>query len=99
MNMLGEYNIGGDSFELERIFEVRHHPGHDLQRQLHLRLEFASSHTVADLNLVMCHRSINYMADMMETKYGIPWFKVNFIGAGPRPRACATSPRTSATRS
>jgi nitrogenase molybdenum-iron protein alpha chain len=29
----------------------------------------------------MCHRSINYVAEMMETKYGIPWFKVNFIGA------------------
>jgi nitrogenase molybdenum-iron protein alpha chain len=29
----------------------------------------------------MCHRSINYSAEMMETKYGIPWMKVNFIGA------------------
>jgi nitrogenase molybdenum-iron protein alpha chain len=29
----------------------------------------------------MCHRSINYVADMMEKKYGIPWIKVNFIGA------------------
>jgi nitrogenase molybdenum-iron protein alpha chain len=29
----------------------------------------------------MCHRSINYVADMIEKKYGIPWFKVNFIGA------------------
>jgi nitrogenase molybdenum-iron protein alpha chain len=29
----------------------------------------------------MCHRSINYIAEMMEKKYGIPWFKVNFIGA------------------
>ena len=28
----------------------------------------------------MCHRSINYMAEMMEKKFGIPWFKVNFIG-------------------
>ena len=27
------------------------------------------------------HRSINYVADMLETKYGIPWIKVNFIGA------------------
>ena len=35
----------------------------------------------ADLDLVMCHRSINYMAQMMEKKYGIPWIKVNFIGA------------------
>jgi nitrogenase molybdenum-iron protein alpha chain len=29
----------------------------------------------------MCHRSINYVADMLDKKYGIPWIKVNFIGA------------------
>jgi nitrogenase molybdenum-iron protein alpha chain len=29
----------------------------------------------------MCHRSINYVAEMMEKKYGLPWIKVNFIGA------------------
>jgi nitrogenase molybdenum-iron protein alpha/beta subunit len=29
----------------------------------------------------MCHRSINYVADMIEKKYGTPWIKVNFIGA------------------
>ena len=40
----------------------------------------ANSHT-ADLNLVMCHRSINYVAEMMEKRFGIPWMKVNFIGA------------------
>ena len=37
---------------------------------------------LADLNLVMCHRSINYVAQMMKTKYGIDWLKVNFIGVG-----------------
>jgi nitrogenase molybdenum-iron protein alpha chain len=80
MNLLGEYNIGGDSFELDRIFLKC---GLTLQATFSGNStyeEFASSHTV-DLNLVMCHRSINYMADMMERKYGIPWFKVNFIGA------------------
>jgi nitrogenase molybdenum-iron protein alpha chain len=80
MNLLGEYNIGGDSFELERIFDKC---GLTLQATFSGNStyeEFASSHTV-DLNLVMCHRSINYMAEMMEKKYGIPWFKVNFIGA------------------
>jgi nitrogenase molybdenum-iron protein alpha chain len=30
----------------------------------------------------MCHRSINYVAEMMKTKYGIDWLKVNFIGIG-----------------
>jgi nitrogenase molybdenum-iron protein alpha chain len=37
---------------------------------------------LADLNLVMCHRSINYVAEMMKTKYGTDWLKVNFVGIG-----------------
>lgn len=35
---------------------------------------------MAELNLVQCHRSINYIASMLETRYGTPWLKVNFIG-------------------
>ena len=39
INLLGEYNIGGDAFEIERLFEdMRRHPGGQLQRQLQLRL-------------------------------------------------------------
>ena len=80
INLLGEYNIGGDGFEIDRIFEkcgitcVATFSGNSSYDQ------FASAHT-ADLNCVMCHRSINYVADMMETRFGIPWIKVNFIGA------------------
>jgi nitrogenase molybdenum-iron protein alpha chain len=29
----------------------------------------------------MCHCSINYVAEMMETKFGILWIKINFLGA------------------
>ncbi len=81
INLLGEYNIGGDAFELERIFDeagitlVATFSGNSSYDQ------FANSHT-ADLNTIMCHRSINYVAEMMEKKFGIPWIKVNFIGAG-----------------
>lgn len=80
INLLGEYNIGGDAFEIERIFEkcgitlVSTFSGNSSIDA------FANSHT-ADLNLIMCHRSINYVAEMMETKFGVPWIKVNFIGA------------------
>jgi nitrogenase molybdenum-iron protein alpha chain len=80
VNMLGEYNIGGDAFEIERLFDlcgltlVSTFSGNSSVDK------FAQSHT-ADLNMIMCHRSINYVAEMMETKYGIPWIKVNFIGA------------------
>jgi nitrogenase molybdenum-iron protein alpha chain len=80
INVLGEYNIGGDAFEIERLLE---RCGIELvstfSGNVHYA-EIARSHS-ANLNVVMCHRSINYMAEMMEAKYGIPWLKVNFIGA------------------
>ena len=79
-NILGEYNIGGDAFEIERITEACGLTIHSTFSGNSEYEEFASAHT-ADLNVVMCHRSINYMAEMMEKKYGIPWFKINFIGA------------------
>ncbi|MDQ1287519.1 MAG: nitrogenase molybdenum-iron protein alpha chain [Actinomycetota bacterium] len=81
INVLGEYNIGGDAFEIERVLTrcgievVATFSGNTNYT------EIATSHT-ANLNVVMCHRSINYLAEMMETSYGIPWIKVNFLGAG-----------------
>jgi nitrogenase molybdenum-iron protein alpha chain len=80
VNILGEYNIGGDAFEIERIMDLCGFTIHSTFSGNSVYEEFASAHN-ADLNVVMCHRSINYMAEMMEKKYGIPWFKVNFIGA------------------
>ena len=80
VNILGEYNIGGDAFEIERIMEACGFTLHSTFSGNSEYEDFASAHT-ADLNVVMCHRSINYLAEMMEKKYGIPWFKINFIGA------------------
>lgn len=80
LNLLGEYNIGGDAFEIERIFGKTGMTLHSTFSGNSTYDEFASAQNV-DLNVVMCHRSINYMAEMMEKKYGIPWFKVSFIGA------------------
>lgn len=80
VTLLGEYNIGGDAFVLEDIFEKC---GIKLKATFSGNSTyegFASAHS-ADLNCVMCHRSINYVADMIEKKYGVPWIKVNFIGA------------------
>lgn len=80
VNLLGEYNIGGDAFEIEALFEemgitlVSTFSGNSTI------VDMERSHT-ADLNMVMCHRSINYIAEMMEKKYGIPWIKINFVGA------------------
>ncbi len=80
INLLGEYNIGGDEFEINRVLKkcgitnVATFSGNSSYDQ------FCTAH-LADLSCVMCHRSINYVADMLEIKYGIPWIKVNFVGA------------------
>lgn len=79
VNILGEYNIGGDSWETERIL---HRCGIEVVSVMTgdgAVSEMSRAHT-ASLNLVQCHRSINYIAEMMKTQYGIDWIKVNFIG-------------------
>lgn len=80
VTLLGEYNIGGDAFVIEDLFE---RCGIKLKATFSGNSTyegFANAHT-ADLCCVMCHRSINYVADMIEKKYGVPWIKVNFISA------------------
>lgn len=80
INVLGEYNIGGDAFLIEDLLE---------RCGITLTATFSGNSTMngferahtADLNCVMCHRSINYVAEMLQTKYGIPWIKVNFLSA------------------
>jgi nitrogenase molybdenum-iron protein alpha chain len=80
VNLLGEYNIGGDAFIIEDLFKkcgielVATFSGNSTVAQ------FEQAHT-ADLSMVMCHRSINYVAEMLETSFGIPWIKINLIGA------------------
>jgi nitrogenase molybdenum-iron protein alpha chain len=80
INILGEYNIGGDSWVIEDLLD---RCGIKLictlSGDVHCKQIQQAHH--AKLNVLMCHRSINYMAEMMETKFGIPWMKVNFISA------------------
>ncbi|HEY8889476.1 MAG TPA: nitrogenase molybdenum-iron protein alpha chain [Clostridium sp.] len=79
INILGEYNIGGDGWEIARVLKKI---GYDIVCVMTgdgSYEDIKNAHT-AEVNIVQCHRSINYIAEMMETKYGIPWIKVNFIG-------------------
>ncbi|QTL97116.1 nitrogenase molybdenum-iron protein alpha chain [Iocasia frigidifontis] len=79
INLMGEYNIGGDAFEIERVLGkigykiIATFSGNGSAEAI------MSAHE-ADLNLVQCHRSINYIAEMFREKYGVPWLKVNFLG-------------------
>lgn len=79
INILGEYNIGGDAWEVERILNK---VGYNVVATLtgDSSIDNIRDAHKSDLNLVQCHRSINYIAEMLETKYGTPWLKVNFIG-------------------
>ncbi|MCX7714541.1 MAG: nitrogenase molybdenum-iron protein alpha chain [Clostridia bacterium] len=79
VNILGEYNIGGDSWEIERVLKKI---GYEVVSVFtgNGSIEAIKNSHHANLNLVQCHRSINYIAEMMKTKYGTDWIKVNFIG-------------------
>lgn len=79
INLLGEYNIGGDGWEIKRLLEE---VGYHIQAVMtgDGSFEELKNAHISELNLVQCHRSINYIADMLETRYGTPWLKVNFIG-------------------
>lgn len=79
INMLGEYNIGGDGWEIERILKKI---GYDMVSLIpgNGTVESMKSAHKADLNVIQCHRSINYIGEMMKTKFGQDWLKVNFIG-------------------
>ncbi|ACV61912.1 nitrogenase molybdenum-iron protein alpha chain [Desulfofarcimen acetoxidans DSM 771] len=79
INMLGEYNIGGDSWEIERVLTELGYHVQTVMTGNGAYEDLKNAH-IAQLNLVQCHRSINYIADMLEKKYGTPWLKVNFIG-------------------
>ncbi|WP_440952139.1 nitrogenase molybdenum-iron protein alpha chain [Methanococcoides sp. FTZ1] len=79
INIFGEYNIGGDLWEITPLLEkigyriVSSFTGDGSYHDL------AKAH-LAKLSILMCHRSVNYTNRMMEEKYGVPWLKVNYIG-------------------
>jgi len=93
INLLGEYNIGGDAFVIEDLLErcgitlISTFSGNSTYDA------FANSH-MADLNTVMCHRSINYVAEMIEKKFGIPWIKSTSWAPKAPPSHYATSRST-----
>ena len=79
VNLLDEYNLGGDAFELERIFS---RCGLTLQAVFSGNATYddlASAHA-ANLNLVMGHATSHDMAEKLEGAFGIPWFSASFIG-------------------
>jgi len=89
INLIGEYNIDGDYWVLEKYFDamgirvLSKFTGdacHDELCWMHK----------AKLSLVRCQRSATYVAKLIEEKYGVPYIKVDFFG----PEYCAENLRT-----
>jgi len=79
VNVFGEYNIGGDYWVVKDLLErVGYNPISSFTGDASFH-EIARAHN-AKLNILLCHRSINYTNRMMEEKYGTPWLKVNYLG-------------------
>jgi nitrogenase molybdenum-iron protein alpha chain len=79
VNLLGEYNIGGDGWESERLLKKIGYDVVSIFTGDGSAADIQKSHR-AELNLVQCHRSINYVAEMMLKAFGTNWLKVNFVG-------------------
>jgi nitrogenase molybdenum-iron protein alpha chain len=77
--LIGDYNIGGDVWSVKPLleecgFNVKATWTGDGEME-----RIAATHQVK-LNVIHCYRSMNYMARVMEEKYGIPWLELNFFG-------------------
>ena len=77
--LIGDYNIGGDVWSVKPLLEeiglnVKATWTGDGEME-----RIAATHQVK-LNIIHCYRSMNYMARVMEEKYGIPWVELNFFG-------------------
>ena len=79
VNLIGDYNIGGDAWASRKILE---------EMGLRVIAQWTGDSTInelaiapkAKLNLVHCYRSMNYICRHMEEKYAIPWMEFNFFG-------------------
>ena len=79
VNLIGDYNIGGDGWASRRLLE---------EMGLRVVAMWTGDCTISEiqhtpkakLNLVHCYRSMNYICQYMEETWGIPWMEFNFFG-------------------
>ena len=79
LNIVGEFNVAGDLWVIQPLIEKM---GITVQSTItgdSCVEQIANAHR-ADLNIVQCQKSSNYLARQMEQKYSIPHLKVNFFG-------------------
>lgn len=80
LNFLGEYNLGGEKWVVERYLR---------EIGIEMNVAFTGDSTVAALkqapgaclNLVQCTGSMHWVATNLERAFGTPYIDVNFFGA------------------
>ncbi len=80
INFLGEYNLGGEKWLVERYLR---------EMGIEINVAFTGDSTVAALkqapgaflNMVQCSGSMHWVAMNLEKEYGTPYIDVNFFGA------------------
>ena len=80
LNFLGEYNLGGEKWVVERYLR---------EIGIEINVAFTGESTVAALkqapgaclNLVQCTGSMHWVAMSLEQEFGTPYLDVNFFGA------------------
>jgi len=79
INILGDFNVAGDVWLVKPLFEqmgievIVSMTGDSTARTISRAAE-------ADLNLVQCSGSMNYLAKWMQQEYGTPYLNVSFFG-------------------
>ncbi|MEN4007262.1 MAG: nitrogenase iron-molybdenum cofactor biosynthesis protein NifE [Methanobacteriaceae archaeon] len=79
LNIVGEFNVAGDLWAIKPLIEKIGIKVLSVLTGDSCVEDIAKAHH-ADLNIVQCQKSSNYLARQMEEKYGIPYLKVNFFG-------------------
>ncbi|HCY86542.1 MAG TPA: nitrogenase iron-molybdenum cofactor biosynthesis protein NifE, partial [Desulfobacteraceae bacterium] len=79
INILGEFNIGGETWIIKRYYEAM---GINVVSVItgDGRVEEVTRAATATLNVVQCSGSVTHLAKMMEEEYGIPYIRVSYFG-------------------
>jgi nitrogenase molybdenum-cofactor synthesis protein NifE len=79
INILGEFNIGGEAWTIKRYYEQMGIQVVSVMTGDGRIDQVRRSHGVR-LNVVQCSGAMTYLADMMKERYGIPYLRVSYFG-------------------
>jgi len=79
INILGEFNIGGEAWIIKRYYEQMGVQVVSVMTGDGRVDEIRRSHGAA-LNVVQCSGAMTFLAEMMKETYGIPYIRVSYFG-------------------